>query len=63
MRRDILVVAHRGFSGTHPENTLFAFRKALDIHADVIEFDVHLTRDGHPVSEVDPKSRTNGTRY
>ncbi|MBT3292406.1 MAG: glycerophosphodiester phosphodiesterase, partial [Victivallales bacterium] len=41
----------------------FAFRKALDIHADVIEFDVHLTRDGHPVSEVDPKSRTNGTRY
>ena len=49
MRKEVRVVAHRGLSGTYPENTLLAFRKALEIKADVIEFDVHLTRDGHLV--------------
>ncbi|MHA1734395.1 MAG: glycerophosphodiester phosphodiesterase [Promethearchaeota archaeon] len=42
-----LVVAHRGFSGPdeYPENTLLAFRKAIDVGADMVEFDVHVTRD------------------
>lgn len=43
------VVAHRGYSAIAPENTLAAFRAAIDDGADAIEFDVRLTRDGHPV--------------
>lgn len=44
-----LVIAHRGFSHVAPENTLSAFRSALDIGADGIETDVQLTRDGKMV--------------
>jgi len=40
------VIAHRGASGTSPENTLAAFRRAVEIGADMIELDVQLTRDG-----------------
>lgn|GEM_PF-3570028 len=45
MNRRLSVVAHRGLSATYPENTLLAFRQALEIGADTVEFDVHLTRD------------------
>ena len=38
--------AHRGFSGKYPENTMLAFRKAVEAGVDGIELDVHLTRDG-----------------
>lgn len=38
-------IAHRGFSGRYPENTLLAFQKALEVGADGIELDVHLTKD------------------
>jgi glycerophosphoryl diester phosphodiesterase len=41
-----LVIAHRGASGERPENTLGAFERALELHADMIETDLHLTRDG-----------------
>ena len=43
------IYAHRGASGTHPENTLPAFKEAaqLDIHG--VELDVHLTKDGELV--------------
>lgn len=41
------VVAHRGASGTRPENTLPAFAEAVRVEADVIELDVHLSKDGH----------------
>src|SRR5262245_679720 len=40
-----LVIAHRGASGTCPENTLAAFRRAVEVGADMIELDVQLTRD------------------
>ncbi len=43
------VVAHRGASAKAPENTLDAFELAIDVGADVIEFDVRLTGDGHAV--------------
>lgn len=43
----MLKIAHRGAKGYEPENTLQAFQKALDLHADGIELDVHLTADGH----------------
>jgi glycerophosphoryl diester phosphodiesterase len=40
-----LVVAHRGASQAAPENTMEAFRLAVDLGADAIEVDVHLTAD------------------
>ena len=43
------VIAHRGDSGTYPENTMCAFRAAVDLNADVIELDVQLTSDGEVV--------------
>ena len=41
-----LVIAHRGASGERPETTLGAFERAVELHADMIETDLHLTRDG-----------------
>jgi glycerophosphoryl diester phosphodiesterase len=41
-----IVVAHRGASAQAPENTLEAFRLAVEAGADAIELDVHLTSDG-----------------
>ncbi len=41
--------AHRGASGTLPENTLEAFRQGLVAGADRLELDVHRTADGHVV--------------
>lgn len=43
------IFAHRGASGYAPENTLEAFRLAMDQGADGIELDVHLTKDGEVV--------------
>ena len=40
------VFAHRGFSGTYPENTMLAFRKAIEAGADGIELDIHESLDG-----------------
>lgn len=42
-------IAHRGFSGKYPENTLLALQKAIDIGSDGVEFDVQLTKDGQVV--------------
>jgi glycerophosphoryl diester phosphodiesterase len=41
-----LVIAHRGASGELPENTMPAYRLALEQGADMIEIDLHTTRDG-----------------
>jgi len=40
------IIAHRGFSGLYPENTMLAFEKALEAGADGIELDIHLSKDG-----------------
>jgi glycerophosphoryl diester phosphodiesterase len=40
-----LVVAHRGGNGLWPENTLLAFREAAALGVDVLEMDVHSTKD------------------
>lgn len=42
-------VAHRGGSHLAPQNTLAAFRNALTLPVDVIELDVHMSRDGHAI--------------
>src|SRR5262245_12487105 len=44
-----LVIAHRGDSAHRPENTLSSFASALEVGAEVVEFYVQLTRDGHVV--------------
>lgn len=44
-----IVIAHRGDRVSQPENTMVALRKAVDMGADAIEFDVRMTRDGVPV--------------
>ncbi len=48
-RGSLAVSAHRGAAGYAPENTMPAFEKALAVGADIIEFDVHLSRDGQAV--------------
>ena len=45
----VFVIAHRGFSGAAPENTLAAFKKAMEVGSDMIELDVHLSKDGQVV--------------
>ena len=42
-------IAHRGFSARYPENTLLAFRKALDLGVTWAEFDLQYTYDAHLV--------------
>jgi glycerophosphoryl diester phosphodiesterase len=41
----VSIVAHRGLSATAPENTMAAFRLAAEVGCDLLEFDVHLTKD------------------
>ena len=43
------VVGHRGAMGHAPENTMTSFETAVDLGADMLEFDVRLTKDGVPV--------------
>ncbi|MCK4516014.1 MAG: glycerophosphodiester phosphodiesterase, partial [Spirochaetaceae bacterium] len=40
------VIAHRGGRQLRPENTLIAFRNAVELGVDALELDVHSTRDG-----------------
>lgn len=43
--RNIMLVGHRGIRALYPENTMLSFQKALEMRFDLIEFDVHFTRD------------------
>lgn len=43
------ICAHRGAMNTHPENTLPAFREAIRLGVQMIEFDVQASKDGHLV--------------
>jgi glycerophosphoryl diester phosphodiesterase len=49
-----LSVAHRGHSIAYPENTLEAYRKAIELSVEMIECDVNITRDGTLVMMHDP---------
>lgn len=55
--------AHRGASADYPENTMSAFRSAIELGADGIELDVHLSKDGVPViiHDADVARTTSGT--
>lgn len=41
-----LVIAHQGGDGLWPGDTMYAFEKAVEIGADVLEMDAHITKDG-----------------
>lgn len=58
-----LVAAHRGNSKYFPENTIAAFRSALTLDVDMVENDVHMTKDGKLVVMHDHAvdRTTNGT--
>lgn len=53
------VVAHRGDSANYPENTLEAFKSAVEMGIDVVETDVHLSKDGVIVIWHDPTLERN----
>jgi len=57
-------LAHRGASALAPENTIEAFRLAVEAGAGGLELDVHMTRDGHIVvihdATVDRTTSGNG---
>ncbi len=39
-------IAHRGYKAKFPENSMGAFKGAVEVGAHAIETDVHLSRDG-----------------
>ena len=41
-----LVIAHQGGDGLWPGNTLFAYQNAAKLGVDVLEMDIHITKDG-----------------
>ena len=43
---NIYVAAHRGWRSKYPENTMEAFRAAIELGVDQIETDVRITKDG-----------------
>lgn len=61
-KKNILVIAHRGASGYAPENTLASFTKGVEMGADMVELDVHLTKDDSVVvmHDYNVQRTTNG---
>ncbi|KAL7799089.1 PLC-like phosphodiesterase [Trichoderma ceciliae] len=53
-RRIPQAIAHRGFKASFPENTMAAFRAAIDAGAHALETDAHLSKDGVVVLSHDP---------
>jgi glycerophosphoryl diester phosphodiesterase len=61
-RKRPMLAAHRGVAQLAPENTLAAFKKAIDYGLDMVEIDVHATADNKIVVIHDAKldRTTNG---
>ena len=60
-----LNIAHQGGEDEFPSNTLYAFRKALKVGADMLELDIGVTKDGKVIvmhdTTVDGKTNGHGT--
>ncbi|MBU9721029.1 MULTISPECIES: glycerophosphodiester phosphodiesterase [Bacillaceae] len=58
-----MVIAHQGGEHLAPSNTLEAFHQAVEMGVDALEFDIHMTKDGHLVAIHDNTvdRTTNGT--
>ncbi len=64
MKKEIICFAHRGASGYAPENTLTAFKKALELNAPWAELDVYTIENELVVFHDDRMERvTNGLGY
>src|SRR5678809_634814 len=50
-----LVIAHQGGDGVWPGDTMYAYEKAVEIGADVLEMDAHIAKDGQIVLMHDEK--------
>lgn len=48
------VIGHRGWRGQYPENTVIGFLAALELGVDVLEMDIVLSADGHPIVSHEP---------
>lgn len=61
--KNIMIVGHRGVRNLYPENTMVSFRAALALKLDLIEFDVHFSKDRHLVvcHDRDIDRTTNGS--
>ncbi|MBI2989518.1 MAG: glycerophosphodiester phosphodiesterase [Deltaproteobacteria bacterium] len=61
---DFVKIAHRGSSGSCPENTRLAFEQAMEASVDMIEMDCQLSKDGHVIvihdERLDRTARTKG---
>ena len=57
-----LVIAHQGGELLAPSNTMTAFENAAKLEVDVLETDIHITKDGHLITIHDPTvdRTTNG---
>lgn len=49
-----LIIAHQGGANLAPSSTMPAFENAVRLGVDVLEFDIHITKDGHLVAIHDP---------
>ncbi len=56
------LIAHRGASGPYPDSSILAFKKALELDTDILELDVHLSKDKHIIVSHDASlMRVTGT--
>ncbi|WP_167714471.1 glycerophosphodiester phosphodiesterase family protein [Thermococcus sp. ES12] len=65
-RDRVIVLGHRGYMSAYPENSLLAFRKAIEAGADGIELDVWMTGDGEIIvmhdESIDRTSNMSGSQ-
>jgi glycerophosphoryl diester phosphodiesterase len=61
----VSLIGHRGALGHAPENTMASFQKGFDLGANILELDIHLSRDGHVVviHDFTVDRTTNGTGF
>ncbi len=62
-KADFMVIAHRGGRSLGPENTIYTYRRAVNLGVDVLEIDVQLTKDNQlaVIHDKTVDRTTNGT--
>ena len=63
VKDEVLILAHQGGEKLRPDNTMPAFQHAVELGVDVLEMDIHSTRDGELVIMHDERvdRTTNGS--
>jgi glycerophosphoryl diester phosphodiesterase len=57
MKKDLKIIAHRGYSSLYPDNTMESFEQAVKAGADVIETDIREAKDGSLICSHDPTNK------